>query len=286
MTGYNYAVKVENDGSTLLDLTSAPDPNSCSAPNAGLFPCQQSSTCQESSGPGSKWQPICVGCGPQCCDHMDNDCNPVNADTTANMIVTFSGSSTSSQQKDAGTEVYLTSDAYAAVEEESVEVTVSADFEASPECVDEAYPLSVFLTASDQHNVSAHSQETITVTRDPNTGMHFGIQGNDFYWRTNANPYSGQWADNAGAEVIITDSSTCAFELQHSWGDAHAPYAGLVFDVKLTYADNGCHYSVTRKSDPQLLITKGCVGPCKKSSEEGCECIASGNTDDCPTDSS
>ena len=204
LTGYNYAVNVENDGSTLLDLTSAPDPNSCSAPNVGLFPfpCQQSSTCQESSGPGSKWQPICVGCGPQCCDHMDNDCNPVNADTTANMIVTFSGSSTSSQQKDAGTEVYLTSDAYAAVEEESVEVTVSADFEASPECVDEAYPLSVFLTASDQHKVSAHSQETITVTRDPNTGMHFGIQGNDFYWRTNANQYSGQWADNVGAEVI------------------------------------------------------------------------------------
>jgi len=92
LTGYNYAVTVENNGKTLLDLTSAPDPNSCAAPNTGLFPCQQSGTCQESSGSGSKWQPICVGCGPRCCDHMDNDCNPLTyVDNTAKMIVTFSG---------------------------------------------------------------------------------------------------------------------------------------------------------------------------------------------------
>jgi hypothetical protein len=215
---------------------------------------------------------------------MDNDCNPVNADTTANMIVTFSGSR-SGQQEDLATSVYLTSDAYAAVEEESVEVTISADFEASSECVDEVDPLSVFVTASDQRKVPANSQETFTVTNDPKTGMHFGIQGNDWYWRTNPNPYTGQWADNVGAEVIITDSSTCDFELNHSWGDDHAPYAGLVLDVKLTSAVNGCHYSVTRSSNPQLMNTKGCAGPCIKSSDPGCSCTASGSTNNCPTES-
>jgi len=287
LTGYNYAVKVENGGSTLLDLTSAPDPNSCAEPNTGLFPCQQTtSTCQESSGPGSKWQPICVGCGPQCCDHIDNDCNPTSyVENTANTIVTFSGSRSDQQKLLQDEAIYLTSDAYEAVEVESIVVTVSADFDRSSECIYESNPLTVFVTESDQRNMPAHTQETFTVTKDPNTGMHFGIQGNDWYWRTNTNPHSGQWADNVGAEVVITDPSTCSFTLNRSWGDDQAPYAGLVLDMKLISAQGGCHFSVTRKSTPQLMITKGCAGPCIKSSDPGCECTAGGNTSNCPTES-
>ena len=172
LSGYNYAVKVENDGSTLFDLTGAPDPNSCADVQSGLYPCKQNGC---ASG---KPFPDCVGCGDTCCDFVSglnkDSCMPSAVANTANMIVTFSGSSSSRSGQEA---VYLTSDAYTAVTEESVEVTVSADFEASPECADEeAYPLSVFKTASDQHKVPAHSQKTITVTRDPNTGMHFGIQ--------------------------------------------------------------------------------------------------------------
>jgi len=164
-----------------------------------------------------------------------------------------------------------------------VTISVTANFERSPECIYEQYPLSVF-TADGQITVKEHSKETFTISKNQFGQMQFGIQGNDWYWRTKKNPFTSQWADNAGTEVIIKDASTCDFELQNSYHDDHTPDARKVFDVKLTSRKNGCHFTVTRKSNPGLSITKDCVGPCSPTQfGPGCECTSGGSTENCPT---
>mmetsp|Transcript_22404 Transcript_22404/g.34596 ORF Transcript_22404/g.34596 Transcript_22404/m.34596 type:complete len:585 (-) Transcript_22404:45-1799(-) len=85
LTGYNYPVKVENNGQTLLDVTGP----SCGGVREGLFPCsQKANACVENS---YKWQPICAGCNSSCCDTSDkeHDCNPPDIDNTQNMVLTF-----------------------------------------------------------------------------------------------------------------------------------------------------------------------------------------------------
>ena len=85
LTGYNYPVKVENNGQTLLDVTGP----SCGGVRGGLFPCtQKTNTCVEGS---PKWQPICEGCNESCCDtsDQDHDCNPPDIYSTQNMVLTF-----------------------------------------------------------------------------------------------------------------------------------------------------------------------------------------------------
>ena len=83
-------------------------------------------------------------------------------------------------------------------------------------------------------------------------------------------------------EVIIKDVSTCDFELTKSWGDENAPDARKVLDLTSSKtASGGCSFSVTRKANPTLHITKDCVCPCIKSTEQGCACIAGGSTDNC-----
>jgi len=296
LTGYNYPVKVENDGRTLLDVTGP----SCGGVRGGLFPCtQKANTCVEGS---SKWQPICEGCNESCCDtsDQDHDCNPPDIYSTQNMVLTFCPNqesfffdadtdafiererntvkrTTVGQAKNEG--VYLASDAVA------VDVTVTANVKALQTCVNEDHPVTVFYSASDRVNLSPSETITHSIIQD-GVGLHFGIQVNDWYWRSNANPYTGQWSDNAGMEVIIKNASTCDFELTTSWGDSGAPDARDVLDLTSKPTSGGCSFTVTRKATPSLHITKGCAGPCKNSNEEGCACIgiAGGNTDNCPTE--
>ena len=131
--------------------------------------------------------------------------------------------------------------------------------------------------------------ETFThpITQDV-SGLHFGIQVNDWYWRSNPNPNTKQWADNAGMEVIITNATTCDFDLKISWHDKHAPDARDVLDLSKTSVSGGCSFTVTRKADPNLHITKGCVGPCnltnRTSWQSGCDCTTGGSTVNCPTE--
>ena len=86
-------------------------------------------------------------------------------------------------------------------------------------------------------------------------------------------------------EVIITNASTCDYRLEKSWGDKDAPDARDVLELTSNpTSGGGCSFIVTRKANPSLHISQDCVGPCKTSGEEGCACIAGGNTDNCPTE--
>jgi hypothetical protein len=58
----------------------------------------------------------------------------------------------------------------------------------------------------------------------------------------------------------------------------------IVLDLTSSKTASGCSFSVTRKANPSLHISKDCVGPCIKSTEQGCACIAGGSTASCPTD--
>jgi len=88
LSGYNYPVKVENNGQTLLDVTGP----SCGGFKEGLFPCtQKANTCVEGS---PKWRDDCAGCNSSCCDHIWGDkefaCDPPAIDNgTQNMVLTF-----------------------------------------------------------------------------------------------------------------------------------------------------------------------------------------------------
>jgi len=322
LTGYNYPVKVENNGQTLLDVTGP----SCGGVREGLFPCsQKANACVENS---YKWQPICAGCNSSCCDTTDNDhdCNPPDIDNTQNMVLTFCPNDQGAsflgdtfiefntlkritdelkaakkhaalpQAQYAG--VYLASDAVVdthlqleeissdASESDAVtlDVTVTADVEALQTCVHEGHPVTVFYSAHDYVNLTSSQTTTHSITQTV-AGLHFGIQVNDWYWRSNANPYTGQWSDNAGMEVIIKDPSTCHFELTPSWGDSGAPDAREVLGLSSSMsASGGCSFTVTRKANSSLHITKDCVGPCIGADEKGCTCIAGGSTASCPTE--
>eukprot|EP00984_Skeletonema_dohrnii_P015306 scaffold6583_cov108-Skeletonema_dohrnii-CCMP3373.AAC.4 len=166
----------------------------------------------------------------------------------------------------------------------TLDVTVTADVEALQTCVNEDHPVTVFYSAHDYVNLSSSQNTTHSITQTV-AGLHFGIQVNDWYWRSNANPYTGQWSDNAGMEVIIKDPSTCAFELTPSWGDSGAPDAREVLGLTSSMsASGGCSFTVTRKANSSLHITKDCVGPCIEADEKGVACIAGGSTASCPTD--
>eukprot|EP00985_Skeletonema_marinoi_P003046 scaffold1268_cov133-Skeletonema_marinoi.AAC.1 len=45
-----------------------------------------------------------------------------------------------------------------------------------------------------------------------------------------------------------------------------------------------CSFTVTRKANSSLHITKDCVGPCIEADEKGCACIAGGSTGRCPAE--
>mmetsp|Transcript_15185 Transcript_15185/g.30911 ORF Transcript_15185/g.30911 Transcript_15185/m.30911 type:complete len:399 (+) Transcript_15185:150-1346(+) len=282
LTGYNYPVKVENNGQTLLDVTGP----SCGGVREGLFPCsQKANACVENS---FKWQPICAGCNSSCCDTTDDDhdCNPPDIDNTQNMVLTFCPNeppSTPEPTPLSSDHIKISSDASES-DAVTLDVTVTADVEALQTCVHEGHPVTVFYSAHDYVNLSSSQTTTHSITQTV-AGLHFGIQVNDWYWRSNANPYTGQWSDNAGLEVIIKDPSTCHFELTPSWGDSGAPDAREVLGLSSSMsASGGCSFTVTRKANSSLHITKDCVGPCIGADEKGCTCIAGGSTASCPTE--
>jgi len=303
LSGYNYPVKVENNGKTLLDVTGP----SCGSVKGGLFPCAQlDNACAQWS---TIW-PNCDGCSDSCCDMRDShhDCNPPPIESTQNMVLTFCPNQESfSLDADAFIEresesntlnlkrtaldrvknegVYLASDAAA-----TLDVTVTANVDALPKCVNEDHPVTVFYTADDKKDLSPNETSTHPITQD-GSGLHFGIQVNDWYWRSNPNPSTKQWADNAGMEVIIKDAATCDFELKPSWGNPNAPDARDVLDLTKTSVSGGCSFTVTRKADPSLHITKDCVGPCIPNPtkyqlpwQPGCDCTTGGSTVNCPTE--
>jgi len=167
-----------------------------------------------------------------------------------------------------------------------LEITVTANFERHPSCIYEAYPLSVFYPDNTKDDASAFVTTTRTIVGNDIVGMQFGVQTNDWFWRENPNPFTSQWADNAGMQVIIDDAATCAFTLAASWHDDRAPDAREVLSLSSTRTSSGCSFVVTKKSEPSLLVTKNCSGPCIESSEDGCGCISDGSSTDCPTESS
>ena len=84
--------------------------------------------------------------------------------------------------------VYLASDAVA------LDITVTSNVEKLQTCLYEDHPVSVFFSSSDHVDLSP-SQPTVThsIIQD-SSGLHFGIQVNDYYWRSNPNPYTSQWS--------------------------------------------------------------------------------------------
>ncbi len=301
LSGYNYPVKVENDGETLLDVTGP----SCGSVKGGLFPCAQlENACVQWS---TIW-PDCDGCSDSCCDKRDSkhDCNPPGIDSTQNMVLTFCPNQESfSLDADAFIEsesntlklkrtaldrvknegVYLASDAAV-----TLDVTVTANVEPLQACtveVSKNTPIKLFF-GYDQKDINPNKPFTHPITQDV-SGLHFGIQVNDWYWRSSQDSGTSQWADNAGMEVIITDATKCEFELQNSWHDPNAPDARDVLNLALTKnpTSAGCSFTVTRKADPSLHITKDCVGPCipnNPSWQSGCDCTTDGSTVNCPTE--
>ena len=232
LTGYNYPIKIENDGQRLLDDVTGP---SCGGVREGLFPCtQKANACVEGS---TKWQPECEGCNESCCDttDQDHDCNPSDfIGNTQNLVLTFCPSQESflldadtdaliesksntlmgtivDQAQNEG--VYLASDAVA------VDITVTSNVEKLQTCVYEDHPVSAFFSSSDHVDLSPSNPTVAHSIIQDSSGLHFGIQVNDYYWRSNLNPYTSKWSDNAGMEVIITNASTCDYRVEKSWGD-------------------------------------------------------------------
>ena len=166
-----------------------------------------------------------------------------------------------------------------------LEISVTANFERHPKCIYEAYPLSVFYPDNAKDDVTAFATTTRTIVGSDIIGMQFGVQTNDWFWRPNPNPFTSQWADNAGMQVIIDDASTCSFTLA-SWHDDRAPDAREVLSLSSTRTSSGCSFIVTKKTEPSLLVTEDCSGPCILSNEDGCGCISDGSSIDCRTESS
>jgi hypothetical protein len=303
LSGYNYPVKVDG-GETPLDVTGP----SCGSVIGGLYPCAQpDNACAKGS---TKWPDHCEGCTHSCCDmtDKDHDCSQPAIFSTQNMVLTFcpnqesfsldadtfieSESNTLELKRTAldrvkSEGVYLASDAAA-----TLDVTVTANVDALPKCVNEDHPVTVFYTKDDKKDLSPYETFTHTIAQDGDE-FHFGIQVNDWYWRSSQDSSSKQWADNAGMEVIIKikDASTCDFELKPSWHDSNAPDARDVLDLTKTSESGGCSFTVARKADPSLHITKDCVGPCIPNPtkyqlpwQPGCDCTTGGSTVNCPTE--
>lgn len=304
LSGYNYPVKFENNGETMLDVTGP----SCGSVKGGLFPCAQpENACVQGS---DKWPDVCEGCNDSCCDttdslaHPNHDCNPPTIESPQNMVLTFcpnqesfslnadafieSESSNTLELKRTALDrvknegVYLASDAAV-----TLDVTVTSNVEPLLACKDEVSmntPIKLFFGLY-QKDIHPNESFTHPITQD-GSGLHFGIQVNDWYWRSDPNPNTNQWADNAGMEVIIEDAATCDYKLMKSWHDTNAPDASDVLQLTSTPVSGGCSFTVKRKANPSLHITKDCVGPCipnKPSWQSGCDCTTGGSTVNCPT---
>ncbi len=243
----------------------------------------------------------------------NHDCNPPGIESTRNMVLTFCPNQESfSLDADAFIEsessntlelkrttldrvknegVYLASDAAV-----TLDVTVTSNVEPLQSCKAEVSintPIKLFYTEYDQKDMSPYETVKHPITQD-RAGLHFGIQVNDWYWRSIQDSSTKYWADNAGMEVIIKNATTCEYETKSSWHDTNAPDARKVLDVDLTSsksASGGCSFTITRKATPSLHITKNCVGPCiphptkyQLPWQPGCDCTTGGSTVNCPTE--
>lgn len=174
LTGYNYPVKVENNGQTLLDVTGP----SCGGVREGLFPCsQKANACVENS---YKWQPICAGCNSSCCDTTDDDhdCNPPDIDNTQNMVLTFCPNEPPSTPEPrtplSSDHIKISSDASES-DAVTLDVTVTADVEALQTCVNEDHPVTVFYSAHDYVNLSSSQTTTHSITQTV-AGLHLAFK--------------------------------------------------------------------------------------------------------------
>jgi hypothetical protein len=128
-------------------------------------------------------------------------------------------------------------------------------------CIQATPSLNVFNGDSEQYAISHERSVTFDVPYVPVLGAYqFGIQDNGWYWRTVANPYTGQMADNAGFQVYISDpSKSCAFHTGPSFV-AGSPPADKVLSMTSGFIGLGhCEFNVTRLQPPSLCITDSCM---------------------------